>query len=71
MNNFIRGMWKYFTLKKRPEVKTIWKMLRGKGKKGYKVSGNRNLPAGSFWSTSKEMRIWDVAPKGCGEATLQ
>ena len=24
-----------------------------------------------FWSKSVEMRIWDVASKSCGKATLQ
>ena len=32
-------------------------------KKGYKVSGNKNLPSERFWSKPKEMRIQTVAPK--------
>ena len=60
-------MWEYFTLK-RAEVK---RMLRGKGKKGYKVSGNRNLPLQRFWSKSEEMWIWDVAPKSRGRVISQ
>ena len=32
----------------------------GKGKKEYKVSGNRNLPSERFWSKSKKCgyRLW-------------
>ena len=47
-------------------------MHRVKGKKGYKVSGNRNLPSERFWSKSVEMRIWDVVhPNDAAKATLQ
>ena len=35
-------------------------MSRGRGKKGYKVSGNRNPPTGRFWSRSEETQIWNV-----------
>ena len=38
-------------------------MLREKGRKGYKVSGNRNLFSGRFCSKSEEMRTWVVVPK--------
>ena len=59
----VRGMCEYFTLKRAEVKKRFLRMLRGKGKKGYKVCGNRNLPSERFWSKSEVLRMWDVAPK--------
>ena len=39
----------------------FWMTLRVKGKKGYKVSGNRNLPLERFWSKSRVMRVQTAA----------
>ena len=44
------------------------KHQRKKNLEGSKVSGNRNPPSGS---KSEETQMWDVAPKRCGEVTVQ
>ena len=36
--------------------------LLGKNKKGFKVSGSRNLPLEWFWNMSKEVRIQIAVP---------
>ena len=56
----IRGMWEYVTLKKGQKENRFWKMRRGRGKKEYKVSGNRNPLSERFWSKSEEVWMWDV-----------
>ena len=48
-------------LSKRAEVKKILDDASRKSKKGYKISGNRNLFSVRYWSKSEDMRMWDVA----------
>ena len=45
-------------------------MLRGKSKKGYKISGNRNLFSVRYWSKSEDMRMWDVARSDAARSYL-
>ena len=58
---FIRGMWEYFTLK-RAEVRKILADASLEKQEGYKVSGNMTLPQERFWSKSKEVRIQIAVP---------
>ena len=51
------------SLSKGQRQRRFWEMRCGKGKKEYKVSGNRNLPPERFWSKSEDMWMWNVAPK--------
>ena len=56
-------MWEYFTLERTEVFEVSGGCFAGKIKKGYKVSGNRNLSSERFWSKSKEMRLWTVVSK--------
>ena len=60
---FLRGMWEYFTLKKSIGKEDIGGRRSRKNKKEYKVSGNMSLLSKKFWNKSKEVRIRIAMPK--------
>ena len=56
---FIRGMWEYFTLE-RAEVRKVLADASLENKKVFKASGSRHLFSERFWSKSQEMRILGI-----------
>ena len=63
---FLRGMWKYVTLKRAGARKTLATLLK-KNKKNNKVSGNKSVPSKKFCNKSKrsadtDLRSPDNAP---------
>ena len=64
---FIRGMWEHFTLK-RAEAKKILEDAARERQEGIQGQWHRHLPSERFWSKPEEM---DAAPKSCGEASSQ
>ena len=68
---FLRGMWEYFFLKKGRCKGRFQRTLLGQSKKESKVSDNRSLHSKRFWCNSKEVRIQTVVPKRCAVSTSQ
>ena len=50
---FLRGMWEYFNLKRAWARKILAASAHEKTRRNYKVSGNKSLPSKKFWSKSK------------------
>ena len=66
---FKRGMWEYFTLKREGARITLADDAQ-ENKKGSKVSGNRSLPSKKFWNKSKEVRIQLSVPRQCAVLSI-
>ena len=60
---FLRGMWEDFTLKRAGARKIPADVLFKKNNKESKVSDNRSHPSKRFWNKSKEERDADCGPQ--------
>ena len=67
---FTRGMWEYFTLRRAEAKRTRDDTAREK-QEGKQGQWQQESPFRRSWSRPEEMKIWDAAQKSCGKALSQ